>query len=207
MFPSRLFIRNTDFNKTLTILLSPSGMHDDNFCPEQNQTPFLSKPHFPRDFMQTLDGNWFYSPNKNAMLVHLRAFPMGFGDLLGWLLLSHLLTVQATPATPPWLLDQTSQGFPSHFTLVLSPPEIICLWQNPQDTPGRKGEPCSQICALAQGLGKSPARRNFTRGGMCTQAAPQHCCAHVSTLKAALPPVKPKGSEAPSQAVLLICRP
>lgn len=117
---------------------------------------FFSKPHFPRDFMQTVDGNWFHSPNKNAMLVHLGTFPVGFGDLLSWLLLSHLLTVQATPATPPWLLDQTSQGFPSHFTLFLSPPEIICLWQNPQATPWEN--PVLRYAHWHEGLGKALQR-------------------------------------------------
>lgn len=128
-------------------------------------------------FQETLYEQWMETdstvPPRLPVLVHLGMFPMGFGDLLSWLLLSHLITVQETPPTPLWLLDHTREEFPSHSTLVLSTTRNDLLTPgHTQDRPGGKGEPCSQICALAQGLGKSPARRNFTSGGMCIHRQP-----------------------------------
>lgn len=205
MFPSRLFIRNTDFNKRLTVLLSPSGMHNDNFCTEQNQTQFLFKTTLSKRLYA--NSGWKLIPQSQqechaGSSGHISRGIWGSPQLTAAVTSPHCSgnTHNSTVAVGP---NQPRVSLSFHPVFVTTRNYLLMA----KPTSHTLGEPCSQICTLARGLGKSPARRISPAVGCAPQAPPQHCCAHASTLKAALPPVKPKGSEAPSQAVLLICRP
>lgn len=220
MFPSRLFIRNTDFNKRQATLFISFRAACCQFLHRTKADTISFQNH---TFQETLYKQWMETdstvPTRLPVLLHLGTFPAGFGDLLGWLLLSHLITVHATPAIPPWLFNHTSQVFPSHFTLFLSTTRNYLLTYgkiHKTDLEGKEN-PVLGYVHWHKDLGKalqgetSPA---VGCGSTGSPAVPQHSCVHVSTSKAALPshwqhfpPIKPKGSERPSWAVLPIYRP
>lgn len=174
---------------------------------------FFSKPHFPGDFVQTVDGNWFHSPNKTASAGssgHISHGIWGSPRLTAAVTSHHCSgnTLNCTVAVWP---NQPSTSLSFHLVFVHHQKLFAHLQRNSQGRPGGKGEPSSRICALAQGLGKSPARRNFTSGGMCTpgSSTAQLCpCEHpqssISFWLAALSPGKTKGV---TDIILLICRP
>lgn len=166
---------------------------------------FFSKPHFPGDFVQTVDGNWFHSPNKTASAAssgHISRGIWGSPRLTAAVTSHHCSRNTHNSAVAVWP-HQPSIPLSFHPVFVHHQKLFAYLWPNPQDRPGGKGEPCSRICALAQGLGKSPARRNFTSSGMWLHRQPgsttaQLCpCEHLQSSTsfslAALSPHKAKG--------------